>query len=135
MREVKFRGQDCFENWQFGSLVTDNKTYWFIRNSVCDVSVDPKTVGQLIFEINGHKFFEGDIISRDGFNVKYAILWNKENQCFSTFDCHDLRNMNDDDELFKLNILCNKEQLRVSFIKKYNFYPVGNIHDNPELLK
>jgi hypothetical protein len=27
------------------------------------------------------------------------------------------------------------EQVRVGFLKKYNFYPVGNIFDNPEMME
>src|SRR5574344_589637 len=77
MREVKFRGQDCFGNWQFGSLVTDNKTYWFIRNSVCDVSVDPKTVGQYtgLKDKNGFEIYEVDTLNdASGKYMKYEIV-------------------------------------------------------------
>lgn len=99
------------------------------------VCVIPETVGQLIFILNGHKYFEGDIIGMDRNNVRYVLLWNKENQCFSIFSSYDVKFINGNDDLLTLNILSNREQVMVTFLKKYNFYPVGNIYDNPELLK
>lgn len=62
-QEILFRGLDCFGNWQIGSLITDNKTYWFIENSVCKVKVKPKTVGifSTILDKNKTKMFHGDI--------------------------------------------------------------------------
>ena len=33
-REILFRGKDSFGYWQEGSLITDNKTFWFIDNHI-----------------------------------------------------------------------------------------------------
>jgi hypothetical protein len=155
-RKNIFRGKNFEGKWVEGDLIKKNiiatgeinieidSDYWansygyppsdenFHLTNIEDV--DNKTVGQLLFIINGHRFFEGDIIGRDESNAKYVILWNEENQCFSSFNCYDLKNINEGDELLKLNTLCNMEQVRVSFIKKYNFYPIGNIFDNPEMM-
>lgn len=136
-RENLFRGKlNLGGEWIFG-LPSYDFQYIFNDGNLDSpdrFEVNPKTIGQLLFKINGHRFFEGDIIGREESNAKYVILWNEENQCFSTFNCYDLKNINEDDELLRLNTLCNMEQVRVSFLKKYNFYPVGNIFDNPEIM-
>jgi hypothetical protein len=145
-REILFRGKHILtKDWIFGDLVYHNikedKVFitLFIKSFIdkygIHAKVEKDTVGQLLFIINGHRFFEGDIIGRDNSDTKYVILWNEENQCFSTFNCYDLKNINEGDELLKLNTLCNMEQVRLGFLKKYNFYPVGNIFDNPEMME
>jgi len=62
--EFLFRGLDCFGNWHLGSLITDNKTYWFIQTTLFKVSVDPESVGQYtnMIDKNGVKIFQGDIV-------------------------------------------------------------------------
>lgn len=144
MREIKFRGKNEDANqWVYGwytklteglrrfdaiiSEVDGKLTRFYIHNS--------KTIGQLLFRINGHNYFTGDILGRDGSNTKYVILWNEENQCFSVFDRADYKSINESDELTRRNILCNKEHVRARFLENYGFYPIGNIHDNPELLE
>lgn len=119
MREVKFRGQDCFGNWQFGSLVTDNQTFWFIRNSVCDVSVDPKTVGQYtgLKDKNGVEIYEGDALNDAsgkymivGWSLRFAsYVLNREGWAFSHW----------------FGESCDAGACEV----------IGNSHDNPEFLK
>lgn len=148
-QKVLYRGKTRSGHWVEGSLVMSKQGDMFIigindepiEKSVKDwwikapaYEIDPKTKGQLLFSLYGHRFFEGDIIGRDKSNAKYVILWNEVNQCFSTFNSYDLKNVNEGDELLKLNTLCNMEQVRVSFLNKYNFYPVGNIHDNKAMM-
>jgi hypothetical protein len=145
-REILFRGKSINSNEWIESMTVAKGTikhkrdcvYLGIENEGWETSwngIYPQTIGQLLFIINGHHFFEGDIIGKDRSSAKYVILWNEENQCFSAFNCYDFKNLNGNDELLKLNTLCNMEQVRVSFLKKYNFYPIGNIHDNPEMIE
>lgn len=138
-REILYRGKNPLSEWIYGGIAENTSGFHILikrKNGMFwTTPVLRETIGQLLFVLNGHLFFEGDIIGRDGSNAKYVILWNEENQCFSTFDCYDLKNINEGDELLKLNTLSNMEQVRVGFIKKYNFYPVGNIHDNPEMME
>jgi len=143
-RETLFRAKPKESvEWLYGDLNHGLNDEMYIRHIVSGLfqkeakvtMVDKETIGQLIFVINGHKYFEGDIVGTDKNNVHYVLLWNKENQCFSTFSSYDVKFIDGKDDLLALNILANREQVRVTFLKKYNFYPVGNIHDNPELIK
>lgn len=135
MREILFRGktqQPCGE-WIYGSLLTD---YPLCKNEVDEtvkfhyivdgkakelkkVKVIPETVGQYtgLTDKNGKKIFEGDIIRGYGVtgkvDFKKGLVWW--------------------DALFS-QWRTNKECLYGS--KQCATYRVlGNIHDNPELLK
>lgn len=138
-REILFRAKNHFSEWIYGGIAENTEGFHILIKRKNDMfwttPVSKETVSQLLFEINGHRFFEGDVIGCDKSNARYVILWNEENQCFSLFNCYDLKNINEGDELLKLNTLCNMEQVRVCFLKKYNFYPVGNIFDNPEMME
>jgi uncharacterized phage protein (TIGR01671 family) len=147
MREILFRGK-CVDtgNWCEGQYIHLHKTTycfkedyernpnndihqivfermmdWGLPNHHLRTDVMPETVGQYtgLTDKNGKKIFEGDIVKTDKFNtpnkfyvIKYDLLLGafigKDNgtMYFTTFD--------GDSELFEI---------------------IGNIHDNPELLK
>ena len=129
MREILFKGKrtdngawvegafclkDCDD--PFGDMVDRPSIIKY--DPPCDgfwFRVDPETVGQFtgLTDKNGKKIFEGDIIS--GLGNTYVCKWDEGNVEFTVFD--------------------SKE----SFGLAYAAYPcmevVGNIHDNPELLK
>ena len=129
MREILFRGKRTDNNnWVEGAFCLKDCDEPFgdmlDRPSIikydppCDgfwFRVDPETVGQFtgLFDKNGKKIFEGDIIS--GLGNTYVCGWDEGNVEFTVFD--------------------GKE----SFGLAYAAYPcmevVGNIHDNPELIK
>jgi hypothetical protein len=131
-REILFRGKDCFGNWQEGSLITDNKTYWFIDNHICKVKVDEKTIGQFLFDANGHRFFQDCIIKRDKSDQLWIIVWNAEINNFSCLTAYEYKQLSDPDS--KPFVLQAHSPVSYVWILKNNFYPVGSIHDNPELL-
>ena len=123
MREILFRGKQ-WNKWVYGNYVTirDNSppdndvTIHIIHKNDTAYVVDPETVGQYIGleDKNGKKIFEGDIVGTGSYcaTVKYGE-WNCS--CCDgvygwTFDGGDIRNP-----------------------KWYEV--IGNIHDNPELLK
>lgn len=130
MREIKFRGKRLDNGeWLYGSLVILNGRY-FIFDDANRHEVDPTTVGEFtgLKDMHSAEIYEGDIINwlmhrmdRTGYieegrvefrtNEQATVVINK----FATKDGREsVRNI--------LNCL---NDLKV----------IGNIHDNPELMK
>ena len=144
MREIKFRGKTQYKEWVEGSyLQTDDNTnnpmqhrplnlrhqiwsYWsgdWNMGGWSPMDVLPETVSQFtgLTDKNGVKIFEGDIvkgISNNPFSMRewgeYAVIWG--------VDHWHIKNT-----YFTLQELFNYCNNKIEII--------GNIHDNPELLK
>lgn len=122
MREILFRGKRTDNGeWVYGNYaVTDNneKQHFIFQNKAFECEVVPSTVGQYtgLSDMCGKKIFEGDIIKRFWFGKMCIYQINYDNGLasfigragmkFTTFD-YDSR----------------------------EFEIIGNIYDNPELLK
>lgn len=138
MREILFRGKDFSgvinHSWCFGSLDTIENDRAIIIYSdrfgnKCRIFVDPSTIGEYtgLKDKNGKKIFEGDIIkykNTDGikFNgvaltVIGKVVYNEKNASFA---------------------ISGKDEIGA---KHYDYFPIknieviGNIFDNPEILK
>ena len=127
-REILFRGKriDNGEwvkgiyspyNWDiFGDCMVKEPQIIIIsddENSGLWCDVIPETVGQYtgLNDKNGRKIFEGDIVKHD--NKIYVIKYLEKYARFAPTNSH------------SVFMVCAFEQLEI----------IGNIHDNPELLK
>ena len=145
MREILFRGKRFMDGeWVDGSLFIDEKKdkheilVGYINYRV-GWEVDPETVGQFtgLTDKNGKRIFEGDILEfedcgetgyeyKEGFYFKNraVVAWRHSAWEFGKFMYHDS---------------CVLEEMyssREDFIEIFNYSEIiGNIHDNPELLK
>lgn len=132
MREILFRGKNEYSGeWVCGSLhieygETDilgnrNIDYRILgMHGECDYVI-PESVGQFtgLTDKNGKKIFEGDIVKTDKFsepNKQYIVKYDLQ---FGAFIGQDKYNM------YFVTYDGDSDQFEV----------IGNIHDNPELLK
>ena len=137
MREILFRGKVKNTNeWQYGDLRHWTKKSLGIHHQELHTTlkVIPDTVGQYtgLTDKNGKKIFEGDLIKYA--NNLYQIIF--ECGCFALLDkdgemISKIGGLNDHCyPLMNLYIECCWEDNWA-----YDIEIIGNIHDNPELLK
>ena len=119
MREMKVRGKRKFNGkWVFGSLVhVKYATIIADWDGVSYYDVDPDTVGQYtgLKDRNGREIYEGDIL-RDEFDRVFRVYWVDGEARFA---------------------IRQKKRKTEYFMVISHIHPVviGNIWDNPELLK
>ena len=138
MREILFRGKREYDNeWVYGHLVIESNEQQPIIVSILtfddyeDDEVDeqnirdfyyyyviPETVGQYtgLTDKNGRKIFEGDIVK---YSTNKVGIINYGTACFSVQDTKSR----------------NNPALDIIFADYSNVEVIGDIHDNPELLK
>ncbi len=137
MREILFRGKQIDnDKWFEGylsetTIISDNTYVAFViykkpkgyYDSECS-EVIPETVGQYtgLTDKNGKKIFEGDIL-RQGYHPEddVAVLWHDGRFCFKK-----VKKINKD---YPFESECCIQNA-VKWLKV-----IGNVHDNPELLK
>ena len=144
MREILFRGKRVGDGeWVEGAFLSDRDCAFYICPAVSDITygdngnrrrigcwykVDPSTVGQYtgLNDKNGKRIFEGDVV---------------EGHCHSAWS-HDLQRCEvaygRDGFEARHHVNCGEDgwryyTYRVLFSK--DVVVIGNIHDNPELLK
>lgn len=96
-------------------------------NGVSGIEVDYKTIGQYtgLKDKNGKRIFEGDIFSRlDGAmdGIPRIVRWDEEHM---EFKC----------PLVKKHWAFGKSDCSLWLMKYEDIEVIGNIHDNPELMK
>lgn len=111
MREIKFRGRDEDGQWRYGFLSWCTDVLACINDGT-DWEVSPETVGQYtgLKDHKGHEIYEGDIIRYKDENGRVYY----ENDCFGVAFYYDYAT---------LLMVCEESEV------------IGNVHDNPELLK
>ena len=140
MRQIKFRGKYNKDNlhflkdydyWIYGSGIIykgrENKHRLCIQSDLflgADfLEVDKKTIGQFtgVYDSKGNEIYEGDIlspISSEGFNYEVKF----ENGEFAMYSKHGF-----------WGSLSKLDDVKVRF--DINIRVIGNIFDNPELMK
>lgn len=122
MRTIKFRGKSIDTNeWLYGDLVhsSDMKRSAILVNdkiSYDECEVNPFTVSQFtgLYDKNQNEIYEGDILDFNGLNIEVRFV----RGVFALLCNGDL-----DEEL--------RGDCRTDFFAKI----IGNIYDNPKLIK
>ena len=133
MRTIKFRGKTHGNGkWYYGSLVYSNEInaaiYFQIGNGLIKrmdwVYVIPETIGQFtgLYDCNGKEIYEGDILKWEKDGLMYVVKFWQGMFYASVEECNEgiLGG-------FPLHSFTKYEDRECKI--------VGNIHDNPELLK
>ena len=124
MREILFRGRKTgFNEWVHGLITSPcEKTMCELTQTNPKISwyVDAETVGQYtgLTDKNGTKIFEGDIVKfayneEDENPVFYSVEWKNDRACFGYAETAD----------------------KMIEVDSLHCVVIGNIHDNPKLLK
>ena len=131
MRTIKFRGKSIDSNeWLYGDLVrsSDMERCAILVNDrelYDECEVYPLSIGQFtgLYDKNGREIYEGDIIGCDKPKIKHLIFYNEKEGRF-------MAALNGDIENYFIGV-CGLDSDRWMSSKEV----IGNIHDNPELLK
>ena len=127
-REIKFRGKNKKNGeWFYGNLF-DKDIYG--RTHICTTTkgcldIDPNTIGQFtgLLDKNGNEIYEGDIVKTKG-GWGGVVLWNSRSYFYIKDNNYYEYEEPDLSPIGSL-LCCERKQLEI----------IGNIHDNPELLK
>lgn len=127
MRPIKFRGKDRFGDiWYYGSVFVNeifgHTHIW--EYSLGNFEVDPETVGQFtgLKDKNGEWIYEGDILKWEKDGLLYVVRFWDGMFYASVKECNaDILGG------FPLHALTEHEYGKCKIL--------GNIYDNPELLK
>lgn len=127
MRTIKFRGKDRYgDTWYYGSIFVNeifgHTHIW--EYSLGYFEVDPETVGQFsgLYDCNGNEIYEGDLVEWEKDGLMYVVRFWRGMFFASVQECNEgiLGG-------FPLHALTEYEYRKCKI--------VGNIYDNPELLK
>ena len=146
-REIKFRGRTPEGKWIYGDLlrVAGGTLIYYgspVEAETCELEgvgvalmsneisvVVPETVGQFtgLYDADGEGIYEEDIIKSGDNNIHHVISYNENLGAFVATMIN--RYMYNTDGM---KTECNAEQ---RWIAEWRKTVVGNIYDNPELLK
>ena len=145
MITIKFRGKDIDTGrWLYGDLIQRLGNHPVIL-TICPTAegkvgypreVKEDTVGQFttLRDKNGKEIYAGDIIYSefsDGSNCYCLVGWNDEEACFGLMDEYAFRSKQEGYDFPKFDSLVLLDFRNLGT----KFEVVGNIHDNPEMIK
>ena len=123
MREIKFRGYNRKNNvWLYGFYLQNRGAHFIAPDEFADgkswddYEIDPATLGQYtgLHDRNGREIYEGDILHDHFCNNRYVVYF--DGGSFDVMSTLDKSGNYLSDVLGDIEI-------------------IGNIHDNPELMK
>lgn len=142
MRDLKFRGKSLYnEEWVYGDSIYGvgmqySNSYTLLNQQClptdCDsldrYKVDSSTVSQFtgLTDRHGKEIYEGDIITVNG-RYPHVILWDK--MSWAIMPCE----LYNDKHFWVMNLQHPGNDWWEEFSDEMEV--IGNIHDNPELLK
>ena len=138
MRTIKFRGKrNHSEEWHYGHYTqgaffhpaSEEGTVRHLIHADMLYDVNPATVGQFtgLYDNDGKEIYEGDLIEVNG-RLFGVVEWHKDGYFFINDTIVGVRN--DGGEYSPIG-----EMVRYFSNHGHDFSVIGNIHDNPELLK
>lgn len=137
MREILFRGRgDTKYNdgvWYYGVPIRDFEGDWQICTNNSKRVVTPETIGQYtgVTDKNGTKIFEGDIVKyKDACKFSDNDEMEEAEEQYLCTNVVKFKN----GRFFPLPQRYDCEDYFFSY-GSYDFEVVGNVHDNPELLR
>lgn len=139
MREILFRGKDTDEHWQYGDYIRYNEEFCNIKDTTIyrhSHLCKTKTVGQYTgIDKNGTKIFEGDVITNKNKSYVFIVKIGEYNMCNSS--CESLFGvyLEAADDMTKKSINIGLRVDILYWLLQEEYAVIGNIHDNPELLK
>lgn len=121
-----------FDVWVYGSLISNNRAYisrYYIEGDAGSNQVDPDTICRKVYEEDGVKFFDRDIIAFDYEQVlpdglSYKKVWVRR-----------VENIQDTGLTVYVGRQMNEYAHKILLNSKLNVEIVGNMIDNPELLQ
>ena len=137
MREILFRGRGNTKyndgEWYYGVPIREFEGDWQICTDNSKRTVIPETIGQYtgVTDKNGERIFEGDIVK-----YKEACKFGDNDEMEEAEEQYLCTNIVEfkNGRFFPLPQRCDCEDYFFSY-GSYDFEVVGNVHDNPELLR
>lgn len=126
MRTIKFRGKTKDGCWVFGDLLTNHKTPEILAYKG-QYEVEKETIGQYtgLVDKNGKEIYEGDYVEVQQSGFGGVITWHSHGY-FYIKELYKFK-YNEESDCISLGEFIDNPKRKVTI--------VGNIHDNPELIK
>lgn len=125
MREIKFRGYNAKnKEWLYGCYLINRGEHFICPDGIQpadktseDFQIDPETLGQFtgLKDKHGKEIYEGDVLKENTTKSKYIVEWRADTAAFV--------------------MVLSKTDQWYNMMFAQHIKIIGNIHDNPELVK